>query len=83
MTLRKAATNLRELLESRSAEGDSVGEIMETGYGCALGLLESVYLYCPDGRRLIEEVLETRLSVGSEFVGEMNARSVIGHSVKV
>lgn len=56
---------------------------MATGYGRALGLLESVYLYCPDARRLMEEVLETKLAVGSEFVGEMNARSVVGHSVKV
>ena len=82
MRLRKAATNLREILESPS-EGESFSDVLATGYGRALGLLESIYLYCPEGRRLMEGVLDTKLSVGSEFVGEMNANSVVGHSVKV
>jgi len=83
MTLRKAATNLREVLESLSDDPASHEVIMAEGYGRALGLLESCYLYCPDARRLIESVLDTKLAVGSEFVGEMNSRTVVGHSVKV
>jgi hypothetical protein len=75
------------VLESRS-EGQSFGEVSAVGYGGALGLLESVYLYCPDARRLIVEVLETELVISSEYADELNARSaygsaIHGHSIRV
>jgi hypothetical protein len=50
--------------------------------------LESVYLYCPDARRLINEVLETELIISSEYADELNATTAYGsaldrHSVRV
>jgi len=80
MSLRKAATNLRSVLEA-PAEGESFHDVLATGYGRALGLLESVYLYCPDARRMIHEILETELVISSEYADEVNSPTAYGSTI--
>ena len=84
----KAATNLRETLESLSDDPASHEIIMAEGYGRALGLLEGIYLYCPDGRRFMESVLGTSLEISSEYADldrdeiDHVGHALYGHSVK-
>jgi len=65
-----AATNLKEVLEGMSEDPESPMILVAEVAGRAIGLVESVYLYSPEGRRLIEGIIGP-LVVGTKYVSEI------------
>ena len=74
-------TNIRQVLEAMEDDPQSAIDLLAGMAGRALALLETVYLYAPDGRRLMVEILGTELEVGSMDLLEARGRD--GFSVKV
>jgi len=78
------------VLESLSEDPASWEILLAETAGRAIGLVEGIYLYCPDGRRFIESVLGTSLTISSEYLEidrlEFDASGHVeesAHSVKV
>jgi len=63
--MRVLSTDIRDVLEAMDPEPQSGIDLLAGVAGRALALLETVYLYSPEARRLIVEILGTDLKIGT------------------